>query len=185
MLMKKKTRFVILGLLRDEDLTGYELKNLIDLRMSYFWKESYGQLYPELNALVQEGLLLSYPVVPSDKRERIKYSITVQGRDAFNRWMSEDYEKDTVRSEALLKFFLADRENEVDLIKHLKKFYNQNHTLLEIYEKFHACIQQDSTHQNHDYILQMLDLGRKQQQLYCDWSSEYLNKLMQREKDDE
>ncbi len=175
--MKKKTRYVILGLLRDEELTGYELKSQIDLRMSFFWKESYGQLYPELNTMVKEGLLLGREENEENNRGKIRYSITESGRDVFNQWMSEDFEKDTVRSEALLKFFLADDSNKLDLIKHLEKFYHQNHETLELYQKFHQSLMPYKEFHNHSYILQMLDLGIKQQSLYCEWSQNYIGEL--------
>jgi DNA-binding PadR family transcriptional regulator len=38
----KKTRYVLLGLLQEEELSGYEMKKAIDIRMSFFWQESFG-----------------------------------------------------------------------------------------------------------------------------------------------
>ena len=43
---KRKTRYVILGLLLEGSLSGYDIKKIIDTRFSFFWSESYGQLYP-------------------------------------------------------------------------------------------------------------------------------------------
>lgn len=175
--MKKKTRYVILGLLRDEAMTGYELKNCIDLRMSFFWQESYGQIYPELNLMMKEGLLESQEDNESDNRGKIRYSITESGRQVFNDWMAEEFEKDTVRSEAQLKFFLADDNNKSDVIHHLEKFYSQNHERLELYEKFQKSIKGFENVHNHKYILHMLELGIRQQKLYCEWSSSYIKEL--------
>lgn len=175
--MKKKTRYVILGLLRDEAMTGYEIKNCINLRMSFFWQESYGQIYPELNFMLQEGLLESREDNESDNRGKIRYSITKNGRQEFDKWMSQKYEKDTVRSEALLKFFLAGDNNKSDVISHLETFYNQNREILEQYEKFYESLKGYENKHNHKYILHMLELGIQQQKLYCDWSNRYIEEL--------
>lgn len=177
--MKKKTRYVILGLLRDEAMTGYELKNCIDLRMSFFWQESYGQIYPELNYIVSEGLLEREEDNDSGNRAKIRYSITEKGKQVFDCWMAEEYEKDTVRSEALLKFFLADDSNKADVIHHLEKFHNQSFEHLKLYESFQESLKGAVQEHNHKYILHMLDLGIKQQKLNCDWSCDYLNELKQ------
>lgn len=175
--MKKKTRYVILGLLRDEAMTGYELKNCIDLRMSFFWQESYGQIYPELSLMVQEGLLENIDALEANHRNKIRYNITERGKQVFNEWMTEDYEKDTVRSEALLKFFLADDNNKTDVIRHLEIFNNKNKETLELFKRFQEALLQIKDMHNHKYMLRMLDLGIRQQELYCDWSQCYLQDL--------
>ena len=175
--MKKKTRYVILGLLRDNDLSGYEIKNQIEIKMFYFWQESYGQIYPELNAMDKEGLIKSVEEKDPDNRGKIRYRITERGRDVFNQWMSQEYEKDTVRSEALLKFFLADDNNIVDIIHHLERFHQQNNDYLQLYETFRDLMEPYKDKHNHQYILRMLDLGIRQQRLYCDWSSSYIEEL--------
>jgi DNA-binding PadR family transcriptional regulator len=177
--MKKKTRYVILGLLRDEALTGYEIKNIIDIRMSFFWQESYGQIYPELNEMLEEGLIKEADEGKEQGgRGKIKYSITDQGKIAFCEWMAEDNDKDTVRSEAMLKFFLADDSNKSAMEKHLTQFYLQNKKKLELYHSFTDNLTQlKELHNNHKYILKMLELGTRQQEVYCNWSEEYLKEL--------
>ena len=50
----KKTRYVLLGLLQEEELSGYEMKKIIDIRMSFFWQESFGQIYPELSKMIEK-----------------------------------------------------------------------------------------------------------------------------------
>jgi len=176
--MKRKTKYVLLGLLRDESLTGYELKTTIDTRMSFFWKESYGQIYPELKLLLEDKMI----DVLSDKNEqthdKVKYKITDRGLSVFNEWMNEENEKDTVRSEALLKFFLTDSTNLDALTKHLEIYNNHSEDLLKLYLQFERQLTGlVGVHDNHKYLLEVLSLGIKQQELYSQWSREYLKKL--------
>ena len=178
--MKKKTGYVILGLLRDENLTGYEIKSYIDHRMSFFWQESYGQIYPELNALLSKGMIVEDGADHTEncKRAKIKYVITEKGLAEFNCWMKENNEKDTVRSEALLKFFLASDSNKEELIQHLDSFQKQNEDRLQLYRRFEMNLTEYSNvHDNHKHILEVLALGIKQQELFCSWSNDYIKRL--------
>lgn len=75
-------RYVLLGLLQEEELSGYEMKKIIDIRMSFFWQESFGQIYPELGKLLEEGLIV---VVENEtnnkaKHEKVKYKLSENGR---------------------------------------------------------------------------------------------------------
>ncbi|WP_143522374.1 PadR family transcriptional regulator, partial [Pseudomonas sp. 2822-17] len=56
--MKKcnDTTYAILGILTTECKSGYAIKQLIDQSLYHFWKISYGQIYPTLKVIVQEGL---------------------------------------------------------------------------------------------------------------------------------
>ena len=104
----KKTRYVLLGLLQEEELSGYEMKKNIDIRMSFFWQESFGQIYPELSKMIKEGLI-NFSNTKSTgrmKREKIIYKITPKGEKELKQWMEAENEKDTSRSEFLLKLFL-------------------------------------------------------------------------------
>src|ERR671926_490438 len=49
--------YVILGALRAEPKSGYEIKRLVDKATRVFWAASYGQIYPELRRLRDDGLI--------------------------------------------------------------------------------------------------------------------------------
>jgi len=176
--VKRKTKYVLLGLLRDESLTGYELKSAIDNRMSFFWQESYGQIYPELKMLLEDKMIDVLSDNNETKHDKVKYKITNRGLSVFNKWMNEENEKDTVRSEALLKFFLADSTNLDALTKHLEIYNKHSVDLLELYLQYERQLTGlVGVHDNHKYLLEILSLGIKQQELYSQWSREYLKKI--------
>ena len=52
-----KTQFAVLGLLSWQPMSGYTIKKLIEMGLTQFWSESYGQLYPTLEKLVETGLV--------------------------------------------------------------------------------------------------------------------------------
>jgi PadR family transcriptional regulator AphA len=51
------TAYVILGMVSGEPRSGYEIKALVDESTRFFWAASYGQIYPELKRLAEEGLV--------------------------------------------------------------------------------------------------------------------------------
>lgn len=176
----KKTRFVILGLLQEEDLSGYDIKKIINIRMSFFWQESYGQIYPELSKLKEEALIEQVPSKDTAKArsEKIKYRITPEGSQALKKWMESENEKDTIRSEFLLKMYFATDQNSEEMKRHLILFKEQADQKVLLFQMFRQELTSKiDMHNNHRQILKVLDLGLRQAQLYSDWSRERLEEL--------
>ena len=176
----KKTRYVLLGLLQEEEFSGYEMKKIIDIRMSFFWQESFGQIYPELNKMIEEGLI-DFSNTESTikiKREKIRYNLTLKGEKELKEWMVSENEKDTSRSEFLLKMFLSTDKNVEEMRKHVMRFKEQSEQRLELFNIFDAQLNQNiEMHNNHRQILCVLNLGMRQAKLYIDWSKEMLERL--------
>ena len=67
----RKIDLVILGLLAHDDLTGYDIKKRIDGAISFFWKGSFGSIYPALSAMEKDGLVTMRKAMDSGRREKI------------------------------------------------------------------------------------------------------------------
>ena len=194
----KKTRYVILGLLQEEPLSGYEIKKLISIRMSFFWQESYGQIYPELAKLKREGLIEQVTIEAEQQRlhdynslpdqsgdregaarnEKIRYRITPEGHKALKQWMEAENETDTARSEFLLKMYFAGEENRSEMRHHLMQFKEEADKKVMLFTMFQAELSMlTEDHSNHKQILKVLDLGLRQAKLYASWSAEMLQDL--------
>jgi PadR family transcriptional regulator, regulatory protein AphA len=107
------TARVILGLLAFQPTTGYDIKRVTDFSTRFFWRASYGQIYPELRGLEEAGLVRSRDE-PRGRRPRRVYELTRKGRDALEGWLAGESELYELRDEGLLKLFLGDllREDE-------------------------------------------------------------------------
>lgn len=177
--MKKRTRYVLLGLLRDEDMNGYEIKKNIENRMKFFWNESYGQIYPELKILVEEGKLKKYEDERNTtKRNNFKYSITEEGLREFNQWMKEDCEEDSIRSEKTLKYFLATDDNKIEIINNLKEDIILGEKKINLLKTYKDQIKKYiDVHNNHKYLIEVIDLGIKQEEVKVKWAKDFLDKL--------
>ena len=104
---KRKTRFAILGLLTWKPMSGYDIKKVVDVGLSHFWNENYGQIYPTLDQLVSDGLATKRADRKSGKRQRFVYTITRKGKQTFRDWIFAPTDAPVVRNELLLKFFLS------------------------------------------------------------------------------
>jgi DNA-binding PadR family transcriptional regulator len=101
------TARVILGLLRFEPRTGYDVKRVTDVSTRFFWRASYGQIYPELHALERAGLV-QVRDEPHGRRRRRVYELTPDGDDAFREWLAGGDELYEVRDEGLLRLFFGE-----------------------------------------------------------------------------
>src|SRR2546421_362366 len=59
---------VVLGMLALGNRTGYDIKQVVDKSTRHFWAASYGQIYPELRRLEDQGLVRSHPGPSDDTR---------------------------------------------------------------------------------------------------------------------
>ena len=103
------TARVILGMIALGKQTGYDIKQLVDKSTRHFWAASYGQIYPELRRLEEQGLISGQPE-PRGGRARTVYTLTPAGHAAFTDWLG-DTDEDTpfeVRAEGMLKLFFSD-----------------------------------------------------------------------------
>ena len=100
------TAYVILGMVREEPRSGYEIKAIVDGTTRFFWAASYGQIYPELKRLAEHGLVVGSDA-PTGGRRRTVYEITADGEEELKAWLRRPPETYEMREEGLLKLFFA------------------------------------------------------------------------------
>ena len=116
------TAYVILGFVRNEPRSGYEIKALVDNSTRFFWAASYGQIYPELKRLSEAGLIVGSDS-PTGGRKRTVYEITADGVEELRAWLRQEPETFEMRDEGLLKLFFADalpREEAVEILRSMR-----------------------------------------------------------------
>jgi len=78
--------YIILGMIYDDNLTGYDIKKYIENGIGVFYKASYGSLYPALKKLTEKGFLTMYEE-PLGGRQKNYYKITNEGKKVFLDWL--------------------------------------------------------------------------------------------------
>ena len=137
---RKKTRFALLGLLSWKPMSGYDIKKLIDMGLSHFWNENYGQIYPTLDQLVNDGLAKKSVDRGSGKRKRHVYRITPRGKAAFHEWLGLPTAAPVVRNELQLKFFLSSRLPAKDSLRIIKEYRSQQQEVLKEYRESETAL---------------------------------------------
>ena len=79
--------YIILGMVLKEDLTGYDIKKLVENGIGVFYKVSYGSLYPALKKLTEKGYLTMYEE-PRGGRQKNFYRLTDEGKKVFMDWLA-------------------------------------------------------------------------------------------------
>lgn len=138
--MKKdtgKTKYILLGLMAKRPQTGYSIKKSIENEFRHFWQESFGQIYPTLKILVDQGLADSAETetIPNGRRT-ITYTITENGRVELRRWLSEVPDVEKLRYEILLKVSFGTTTEPEIIDDHLDAFIERNEKALAEMEGF-------------------------------------------------
>jgi PadR family transcriptional regulator AphA len=116
------TAYVILGMIREEPRSGYEIKATVDRTTRFFWAASYGQIYPELKRLSESGLVVGADA-PTGGRRRTVYEITADGEEELVAWLRQPPKTFEMREEGLLKLFFAaalPREEAVEILRAMR-----------------------------------------------------------------
>ena len=110
---------VVLGLLALGPRSGYDIKTVVDRSTRFFWAASYGQIYPELRRLEDEGLIEGEDA-SNGARGRRTYKLTAAGHEALRAWLLGSTTTVELRDESLLRLFFADnlpREQALGLLE--------------------------------------------------------------------
>jgi DNA-binding PadR family transcriptional regulator len=114
------TARVILGLLKFAPRTGYDIKRVTDFSTRFFWRASYGQIYPELRALETAGLVRSREE-PHGRRRRRVYALTSRGERALADWLHSEDDVYELRDEGLLRLFFGELVPDEELLSLVRR----------------------------------------------------------------
>ena len=169
----RQTDYVILGLLAERPLSGYQIKKIIDIRFQFFWSESFGQIFPALKSLTSQGYCEELPQEDAGAHAAKVYQITQAGREALVSWLSQPVEKESLRLEILLKTYFSGYAAPEAMLAHLIAFEESHSKQLHILNLFQAELERiPDEDENHGDILRVIDFGQKANRAYLDWCRE-------------
>lgn len=87
MAQRNVLQFIILGLLDQQPLTGYELTKAFDSDIGEFWSAQHSQIYPQLSKLEAAGNITHTEEIAGERLERKRYSLTASGQASLNAWL--------------------------------------------------------------------------------------------------
>ncbi|MDI3235806.1 PadR family transcriptional regulator [Exiguobacterium antarcticum] len=176
------TRYAILGLLASGCTSGYEMKHTIDTSLNHFWKISFGQVYPMLKTLAQEGLIVEET---GDGDDRKMFVLTSDGEAELGRWVQEPTtELPVQRNELLLKLYFARHESKDTTIQKINQHAALLRERLDMYQMIEQSIRSYPGTDEAVYWLLTLDYGKRKTQALLEWCAASIQTL-EGGKDDE
>ncbi|MGM0877777.1 MAG: PadR family transcriptional regulator [Bacillota bacterium] len=107
--------FVILGFLMIRNLTHYELKNVLQQKVSPFFSASLGSIQAELKKLEINGHVEFNEVVKNGRRKKI-YAINDLGRQYFLDWMLTSIAPNQLEQDAATRLLFLGLMSSSDLL---------------------------------------------------------------------
>jgi DNA-binding PadR family transcriptional regulator len=103
------TEAAVLGLLRDQPMSGYDLRKHAERSVAYFWAPAKTQIYATLPKLVEAGHLTATKVAQETRPDKVVYEITDAGLEALRAWIADaPAESGHGRNVLLLKLFFGE-----------------------------------------------------------------------------
>ncbi len=160
-------QYAILGLLHYKDMHGYRIKRHIEKNFGFMWSVNYGQIYPNLKKLSDDGWIVIKKIEQNGEKgpPRKLYTITDKGREAFAEWLASAPERSMLLRDPFLMRFVfcgfGDSQRAIDLIdEQIKKyegFLERREANLERWEKSGL------------YVRLISELGVELNQAFLNW----------------
>ncbi len=177
---------VLLGLLAIEPMSGYDLGLTIRGSVGYFWNESYGQIYPNLKKLANDGFVSCKTERQKGKPDRRIYSITPKGRERLMTWLAVSPQPEIPRNELLLKLFFGEQVPTQILIGYVERMAEERRALIELLERTEREeIDKNQHYPGAPYWRMAARFGQMEMRAHLRWAEETLaelNKLARRQR---
>lgn len=80
---------IILGMLRREPKSGYDLKKQLESVIRFFWEADISRIYRSLNDMEKKGWVEHETIIQQDSPNKKVYSLTSDGRRELEKWLAE------------------------------------------------------------------------------------------------
>jgi DNA-binding PadR family transcriptional regulator len=98
----------ILGILRDQPMTGYDLKTAcFDRSIAHFWPADQAQIYRTLDRMAADGWVTAEVEVQDGRPNRKVYHLTDAGQAELDRWLQTNQPLPAYREPFLIQLFFA------------------------------------------------------------------------------
>ncbi|GCE31366.1 hypothetical protein KDA_68500 [Dictyobacter alpinus] len=186
MAKENKSKYAVMGVLSLYPGSGYDIKKFMEYSTSNFWSESYGQIYPILKQLEEEGLAVRHAEKQEGKPEKYIYTLTETGKTVLQAWLSESVASTGERNELLLKIFFGDHVPLEKNKEHIRAFQELQSRLLKKYAEIeHALVMKAQDDVSVSYQLMTVRYGLhrcRALMTWCDETLEGLHRLAEQEK---
>ena len=177
-------KYALLGLLNKKSMTGYELTKEFETTLSGFWNAKHSQIYPELKALTEKGLVEYKIEITGNVLEKKVYSLTQNGRDEFIKWVNKRQKLKAVpKDEFRLQLYFSGLMETNDRIYILNDMLKQHKDRLKELEETSKKFEPSPPENEEKFCDYMVFLGAvSRERAQCQWLEKCISLCRQREK---
>ncbi|MDD9301439.1 MAG: PadR family transcriptional regulator [Desulfobacter sp.] len=173
-------KYSILGLLHYEDMHGYRIKEHIEQNFGHMWSVNFGQIYPNLKKLEQEGLVSMGKAVQNGQKGPPKklYTLTRAGKEAFQEWLAASPEKSMLlRDPFLMRFVFLGFGNSKRALELIDE------QILSYEKQLESRRQNQKKWQSKDiYVTQVAELGIEMNLMFLGWLKSTRKKISEQKR---
>lgn len=161
----------ILGLLQQEERTGYDLKtSCFNQTVAHLWPADQAQIYRTLDKLVEQGWITCTVKIQRDRPNRKVYSVTTSGKAELTRWLQCSQPLPIVRDPLLIQLYFAAQLPNAAIIQLLEQQLIARREKLAECENIELPMLNDKS-ATRDQVMQrlVLELAIQREQTYIDW----------------
>lgn len=173
---------ILLGLIK-EPTSGYDIKQVFEQALRYFWNADLAQIYPALKKLEHNGLATSQIAEPDKGPAKKLYQRTNKGEQQLREWLLQGPQLNVEKLHYMTQvFFLGEIpiENRVDFFNQLRSYIRQQ--LDELIDVDQGWANDDPNYPDHlsdkEQAMQFtLRLGLGKYQAIIEWCDSCLTTL--------
>ncbi|GAF65496.1 putative transcriptional regulator [Bacillus sp. TS-2] len=180
-------KFGILGLLKYENMSGYDLQKTFNSSLQFMWNAKTSQIYRELKGLEQKKYVSSTVIEQDSKFDRKVYSISEKGNEEFELWMQK-FPQDLnapIRDEFMMRIFFGEFIQKDELSFELKRYKKQQEESIEVLTTIKALAEKDAEENKMESSLfyWLLTIRRAIKSIHAEieWADETLDLLQNKE----
>jgi DNA-binding PadR family transcriptional regulator len=156
----------LLGFLHTGPKTGWDLVATAQRQIGDFWSITQSQVYRELAAMAQAGLV---EAGEREVRDRRPYAITAAGRKAFAAWVEQPPGPELIRFPLLLTVVFGAHMRRETLAAHVAAHRRIHADRLAEYEAQRAAAEAAPRRHRDPYALASLDFGLRYERAVLEW----------------
>lgn len=171
---------ILLGVLKDEPLSGYDLNKFFQYVMQYMWPTEQSQIYRALYKLHEFGWVEIEYVVQDENPNKKIYHLTDAGREELLRWLKTEHDYAPSRQAWLAQLFFADELSPDELIGLLQAHADTMQSSLPALEergslqKALARVEEGDFRRDRLVRAMTLDYGIRRYQFEMEWAQDMI-----------
>ncbi len=177
-------KYALLGFLNYHPMTGYELKQNLEVSTAHFWNAKLSQIYAALKSLEKDGWVTSQIKPQEERPDKRIYTLTPEGKHNLRAWLAEPQSEQTQQKHTLLlKLFFSAQTDKVYVLAQLYLQRNLHERQAYFYQTKSRAIIQEILKQSPSLKKEEIfweatrRFGELYEEMYVKWLNETIQNL--------